>query len=173
MVTVRERGESRDESRETRGERGGVGIGKTGVVLTNNRSGKTDYQQREFCNRPPQWPMRPRRRRLVASLCGRSSSDCGKPARPNRRLNTRCKTWARKSRNRRMHRWFFGFLALICRFTRAGGTFCVPPSAARGRRACKSAWWRCLRGPASPAPDAGRRRRSKGAWRSCGAGCAG
>jgi hypothetical protein len=42
MVTVRERGESRVESRESREERGGEGIGKTGAVLTNNRSGSDE-----------------------------------------------------------------------------------------------------------------------------------
>jgi len=108
-----ERREERDERRETRGERSGEGIGKTGVVLTNNkpvheareahegnrRSWKAGPQRREFCNRPPQWPMRRRRRPVVASRCRPSSSDCRKRTQQNRRLKRRCKTSARKSRD--------------------------------------------------------------------------
>ncbi len=57
--------------------------------------------------------------------------------------------------------------------TPSGGTSCGPPSAASDRRACRSAWWRCWRGRASPAPGEDRRRRPTGAWRSCAATCAG
>jgi len=49
-------------------------------------------QRREFCNRPPQWPMRRRRKRVVVSLCRQSSSDCPQPARQYRRWKGRCKT---------------------------------------------------------------------------------
>ena len=65
-----------------------------------------------------------------------------------------------------------GFATInLCGPTPADGTCGARPSAAWDRRAYRSAWWRCWRGPASLAPAAGRRRRRACAWRSCAAWC--
>jgi len=91
------------EGRVDRGERGmerGGENWRNGPVADQHQrhpgvSEGRPRQRREFCNRPPQWPMRRRRRRrrVVASLCSPSRSDCSKPTQQDRRWKERCKTW--------------------------------------------------------------------------------
>src|ERR1051326_8576297 len=57
--------------------------------------------------------------------------------------------------------------------TRAGETACESPSIVRGQRECTAGWSGYWHAREVPGRCAGRRRRTGGGWRSCGATCAG